>query len=133
MAAHQALPSLGFSRHEYWSGLPFPSPVHESEKWKRSHSVVSNSQRPHGLQPTRFLHPWDFPGRSTGVGCHSLPSSHLASMSERASRNIFLLLLYFDYLDTCNRIYLLRTKVLILWQTFNFILMFILLTNMYVH
>ena len=32
MAAHQAPPSLGFSRQEHWSGLPFPSPVHESEK-----------------------------------------------------------------------------------------------------
>ena len=31
-AAHQAPPSLGFSRQEYWSGLPFPSPIHESEK-----------------------------------------------------------------------------------------------------
>ena len=30
--AHQAPPSLGFSRQEYWSGLPFPSPMHESEK-----------------------------------------------------------------------------------------------------
>ena len=30
-AAHQAPPSLGFSRQEYWSGLPFPSPMHESE------------------------------------------------------------------------------------------------------
>ena len=28
--------------------------------------------QPHGLQPTRFLHPWDFPGKSTGVGCHCL-------------------------------------------------------------
>ena len=28
-AAHQAPPSLGFSRQEHWSGLPFPSPVHE--------------------------------------------------------------------------------------------------------
>ena len=36
MAAHQAPPSLGFSRQEYWSGLPFPSPMHESEKWKWS-------------------------------------------------------------------------------------------------
>ena len=27
MAAHQAPPSLGFSRQEHWSGLPFPSPV----------------------------------------------------------------------------------------------------------
>ena len=32
MAAHQALPSLGFSRQEYWSGLPFPSPMHKIEK-----------------------------------------------------------------------------------------------------
>ena len=32
MAAHQASPSLGFSRQEHWSGLPFPSPTHESEK-----------------------------------------------------------------------------------------------------
>ena len=31
-AAHQALPSLGFSRQEHWSGLPFPSPMLESEK-----------------------------------------------------------------------------------------------------
>ena len=33
--------SLGFSRQEHWSGLPFPSPMHESEKWKWSRSVVS--------------------------------------------------------------------------------------------
>ena len=32
MAAHQAPPSLGFSRQEHWSGLQFPSPMHESEK-----------------------------------------------------------------------------------------------------
>ena len=35
-AAHQAPPSLGFSRQEHWSGSPFPSPMHESEKWKWS-------------------------------------------------------------------------------------------------
>ena len=28
-AVHQAPPSLGFSRQEHWSGLPFPSPMHE--------------------------------------------------------------------------------------------------------
>ena len=70
--AYQAPPSMGFSRQEDWSGVPFPSPVHESEKWKWSRSVVSNSSRPHGLQPTRLLHPWYFPGKSTGVGCHCL-------------------------------------------------------------
>ena len=31
-AVHQAPPSLGFFRQEHWSGLPFPSPMHESEK-----------------------------------------------------------------------------------------------------
>ena len=33
---------------------------------------MSDSSRPHGLQPTRLLRPWDFPGKSTGVGCHCL-------------------------------------------------------------
>ena len=74
-AAHQAPPSLGFSRQEHWSGLPFPSPIHESEKWKWSRSVVSNSLRLHGLQPTRLLRPWDSPGKSTGVGNLSSISS----------------------------------------------------------
>ena len=31
-----------------------------------------DSSRPHGLQPTRLLCPWDFPGKSIGVGCHFL-------------------------------------------------------------
>ena len=35
-------------------------------------SVVSDSVRPHGLQPTRLLRPWDSPGKNTGVGCHFL-------------------------------------------------------------
>ena len=39
----QGSPSMGFSRQEHWSGLPFPSPTHESEKWKWSRSVVSDS------------------------------------------------------------------------------------------
>ena len=49
-----------------------PSPMHEAEKWKWSRSVVSDSSRPHGLQPTRLLCPWDSAGKSTGVGCHFL-------------------------------------------------------------
>ena len=75
--------SLGFSRQEHWSGLPFPSPMHESEKWKGSRSVVSDSSRPHGLQPTRLLHPWDFPGKSTGVGCHRLLQIQRLSVLKR--------------------------------------------------
>ena len=80
MAAHQAPLSLGFSRQEHWSGLPFPSPMHESEKSKWSRSVVSDSWRPHGLQPSRLLRPLDFPGKSTGVGCHCLVQPTSTSM-----------------------------------------------------
>ena len=71
-AAHQAPLSLRFSRQEHWSRLPFTSPMHESKKWKWSRSVMSDSSRPQGLQPTRLLRPWDFPGKSTGMGCHCL-------------------------------------------------------------
>ena len=35
-------------------------------------SVVSDSVRPHRQQPTRLSHPWDSPGKNTGVGCHFL-------------------------------------------------------------
>ena len=43
-------------------------------KWKVKVKSLSHVRlwRPHGLQPTRLLHPWDFPGKSTGVGCHFL-------------------------------------------------------------
>ena len=39
-------------------------------KWSRL--VLSNSLWPSWLQPTRLLHPWDFPGKNAGVGCHFL-------------------------------------------------------------
>ena len=68
-AAHQAPPSMRFSRQEYWSGVPLPSP--------HTHccsvtSVVSDSVRPHRQQPTRLPRPWDCPGKNTRVGCHFL-------------------------------------------------------------
>ena len=44
-ATHQAPPSLGFSRQEHWSGLPFPCPMHGGEKSKWSRSVMSDSLR----------------------------------------------------------------------------------------
>ena len=34
--------------------------------------LCSTLLRPHGLQPTRLLCAWDFPGKNTGVGCHVL-------------------------------------------------------------
>ena len=33
---------------------------------------MSDSVRPHRLQPTRLPRPWDSPGKNTGVGCHFL-------------------------------------------------------------
>ena len=33
---------------------------------------MSDSVRPHSQQPTRLPHPWDSPGKNTGVGCHFL-------------------------------------------------------------
>ena len=37
-----------------------------------SHSVISDSFWPHGLQPTRLLCPWNFPSKNAGVSCHAL-------------------------------------------------------------
>ena len=36
------------------------------------YSVMSDSLKPHGLQPARLLCPWNFPGENTGVGCYFL-------------------------------------------------------------
>ena len=105
----QALPSLGFSRQEHWSGLPFPPPMHESEKWKWSCSVMSDPQQPHGLQPSRLLHPWDFPGKSTGVGCHSL-------LRRRSTMLAFLVKYHCRYLYTYDCLIFLTQKHSLAWK-----------------
>ena len=65
------IPGILQARTLEWVTISF------SNAWKWSRSVVSDSSRPHGLQPTRLLRPWDLPGKSTGVGCHCLlPSGH---------------------------------------------------------
>ena len=40
--------------------------------------------RPHRRQPTRFPHPWDSPGKNTGVGCHFL----LQCMKVKSEREV---------------------------------------------
>ena len=52
----------------------------------KSESEVTQScptQRPRGLQPTRLFHPWDFPDKSTGVGCHCLLRKKVLQRSKR--------------------------------------------------
>ena len=64
MSAHQAPPSLGFSRQEHWSGLSFPSPMRESEV-AQSFLTLSNpmdcnppGSSIHGIFQARVLE-WD--------------------------------------------------------------------------
>ena len=45
---------------------------------------MSNSVRPHRQQPTRLPHPWDSPGKNTGVGCHFL----LQRMKVKSEREV---------------------------------------------
>ena len=45
---------------------------------------MSDSVRPHRRQPTRLPHPWDSPGKNTGVGCHFL----LQCMKVRSEREV---------------------------------------------
>ena len=62
------IPGILQARTLEWVAISFSN----AWKWKWSRSVVSDSLRPHGLQPTRLLRPWDFLGKSAGVGCHCL-------------------------------------------------------------
>ena len=72
MAAHQAPLSLGFSRQEYWSELPFPSPLRACMLSHFSHVWLCATP---WKQPTRLLCPQDSLGKNTGVGCHFLLQS----------------------------------------------------------
>ena len=58
--------------------MVFPVVIYGCENWiikkaeSVSRSVMPDSLRPHGLQPSRLFCPWDFPGKDIGVGCHFL-------------------------------------------------------------
>ena len=53
-----------------------------------SHSVMSSSVQPHGLQPTRFCYPWAFPGKNTGVGCYFLLQGIFPTQIKLGSPNL---------------------------------------------
>ena len=83
--SHQSCPTLCDPTDRSPPGSPVPGilqartlewvAISFSNAWKRKvkgSRSVSDPLRPHGLQPTRLLRPWDFPGKSTRVGCHCL-------------------------------------------------------------
>ena len=76
---------MEFSRQEYWSGLPFPPPGHLSDpgikpagRFFTTTAAATKllqscpTLQPHRRKPTTLPHPWDSPGKNTGVGCHLL-------------------------------------------------------------
>ena len=64
------VPGILQARTLEWVAISFPS----AWKWKVKAKSLSCVWlfATHGLQPTRLLRPWDFPDKSTGVGCHRL-------------------------------------------------------------
>ena len=56
-----------YLKHLQWSFIDYAAAAAA-----KSLQVVSDSVRPHRLQPTRLLCPWDSPGKTTGVGFHFL-------------------------------------------------------------
>ena len=73
---NSALSSLPATSTQGWSldcsDIPGFEKYHEGLEVFVSHSVVSDSLRPHSLWPARLLCPWDFHSKDTGVGCHFL-------------------------------------------------------------
>ena len=90
------VPRILQARTLEWVAISFS----KAWKWKvklLSRSVVSDPQGPHGLQPTRLLRPWDFPGKSTGVGCHCLLHHFPHHRSIDQCIQVFLLLVCFVF------------------------------------
>ena len=86
-AAYKAPPSLGFSRQEHWSGLPFPSPMHGGEKWKWSHCHVWLSDPMDCSAPGSSVH-GIFQARGLAWGAITFSGASLYSWSFLSGRDI---------------------------------------------
>ena len=71
-AAHQATPSMGFSRQEHWSVLPFLLQCMKVESESEVTQSCPTLSDPMDCSLPGSSNPWDFPGKSIGVGCHCL-------------------------------------------------------------
>ena len=79
------VPGILQARTLEWVAISFSN----AWKWKWSRSVVSDSLRSPGLQPTRLPRPWDFPGKSTGVGCHCLLLHDIRLRKNMSARKMY--------------------------------------------
>ena len=105
MAAHQATPSLGFSRQEHWSGLPFPSPMHEM----KSESEVTQSY------PT-LSHPMDY--SLPGTSIHGIFQARVLEWGAIEDLNCIL---------KCKLIEIFKQKVVIVFLNIMEIIIYILI------
>ena len=71
---YQAPLSMGFSRQEHWSGLPFPSPMHESEKWSEVAQSCPTLRDPMDCSPPGFSAHGIFQARVLEWGAFSVSS-----------------------------------------------------------
>ena len=80
---------------------------------------MPGSERPHGLQPTRLLGPWDFPGKSTGVGCHCLLWGRTESDTTEATWQQWIIEEAREFQKTVTFALLTTPKPLTVWITAN--------------
>ena len=62
----------GSARQNCLCGLLYQSVQQREPEGEREVAQPCPTLRPHGLEPTRLPHPWNFLGKSTGVGCRFL-------------------------------------------------------------
>ena len=91
-----AVPGILQARTLEWVAISFPN----AWKWKVKVKLLSRVRllATPWLQPTRLLPPWEFPGKSTGVGCHCL----LRQYTEKGTTSV-LFLLKIHYLNLIMR------------------------------
>ena len=77
--------------------------------------VMSDSVQPHRQRPTRFLHPWNFPGKNTGVGCHFL----LQCMHAKSLQSCPTLCNPMDSSPPASSVYRILQARILEWDTFD--------------
>ena len=77
---------------------------------------MSDSVWPHRWQPTRLPHPWDSPGKNTGVGCHFLLQCMKVKSESEVAQSCLTLCDPMDYTQAYAIVVLLHAKKLNQWQ-----------------